>query len=174
MIPDKLRTFGSDERGVSPAIGVILMVAITVILAAVIGSFVLGLGDQLNSQGPQVSIGVDAGANTTASDDFLLRLNHNNGPALQTANLQLTIRNGTNNAQLAQFAADSSPADVDGTDTLVQINGDPPDNAFSAGDQLQLKENGTDTALQNGVQYRLVIRDTSSDTILVDSTFTLG
>jgi len=33
-----------EERAVSPVIGVILMVAITVILAAVIASFVLGLG----------------------------------------------------------------------------------------------------------------------------------
>jgi len=34
-----------EEQAVSPVIGVILMVAITVILAAVIASFVLGLGD---------------------------------------------------------------------------------------------------------------------------------
>ncbi|MEM4291424.1 MAG: type IV pilin N-terminal domain-containing protein [Archaeoglobaceae archaeon] len=33
-----------DEKGVSPVIGVILMVAITVILAAVIASFVFGMG----------------------------------------------------------------------------------------------------------------------------------
>ncbi|WP_310732464.1 type IV pilin N-terminal domain-containing protein [Halostella litorea] len=33
-----------DDRAVSPVIGVILMVAITVILAAVIGAFVLDLG----------------------------------------------------------------------------------------------------------------------------------
>ncbi len=38
-----------DDRGVSPVIGVILMVAITVILAAVIASFVLGLGDTSES-----------------------------------------------------------------------------------------------------------------------------
>jgi len=45
---DKLSPFKTDESGeraVSPVIGVILMVAITVILAAVIASFVLGLGD---------------------------------------------------------------------------------------------------------------------------------
>jgi flagellin-like protein len=36
----------STERAVSPVIGVILMVAITVILAAVIGAFVLEIGDQ--------------------------------------------------------------------------------------------------------------------------------
>ncbi|MDX1747991.1 MAG: type IV pilin N-terminal domain-containing protein, partial [Halobacteriales archaeon] len=35
----------TDDDAVSPVIGVILMVAITVILAAVIGAFVLGIGD---------------------------------------------------------------------------------------------------------------------------------
>lgn len=42
-------TTRNDDSGVSPVIGVILMVAITVILAAVIGTFVLGLGDNANS-----------------------------------------------------------------------------------------------------------------------------
>jgi flagellin-like protein len=37
---------GASNRAVSPVIGVILMVAITVILAAVIGAFVLEIGDQ--------------------------------------------------------------------------------------------------------------------------------
>jgi len=40
-------TLRKDEKGVSPVIGVILMVAITVILAAVIASFVFGLGGTL-------------------------------------------------------------------------------------------------------------------------------
>lgn len=51
----KLRTIFTDDRAVSPVIGVILMVAITVILAAVIGTFVLGLGDELSEQTPQTS-----------------------------------------------------------------------------------------------------------------------
>ncbi|MFB6072499.1 MAG: type IV pilin, partial [Halobacterium sp.] len=46
----------ADERGVSPVIGVILMVAITVILAAVIASFVLGFGGSVSQN---VSAGVD-------------------------------------------------------------------------------------------------------------------
>lgn len=37
----------SEKRAVSPVIGVILMVAITVILAAIIGTFVLGLGENV-------------------------------------------------------------------------------------------------------------------------------
>jgi flagellin-like protein len=48
-----------NERAVSPVIGVILMVAITVILAAVIGTFVLGLGDQVSQSTPQATLSVD-------------------------------------------------------------------------------------------------------------------
>jgi len=39
-----------DSKAVSPVIGVILMVAITVILAAVIGTAVLGLGEGVNEE----------------------------------------------------------------------------------------------------------------------------
>jgi flagellin-like protein len=45
-----------EDRAVSPVIGVILMVAITVILAAVIGTFVLGLGENVESN---PSAGID-------------------------------------------------------------------------------------------------------------------
>jgi flagellin-like protein len=47
-----------DSRAVSPVIGVILMVAITVILAAVIGTFVLGLGDSVQ-QNAQAGVSFD-------------------------------------------------------------------------------------------------------------------
>ena len=47
-----------EDRAVSPVIGVILMVAITVILAAVIGTFVLGLGDNIESE-VQAGVTVD-------------------------------------------------------------------------------------------------------------------
>jgi len=43
----KGRNFKKEENAVSPVIGVILMVAITVILAAVIGAFVFGMGSSI-------------------------------------------------------------------------------------------------------------------------------
>ena len=64
--------FRNDEsdgtRAVSPVIGVILMVAITVILAAVIGTFVLGLGDQVESA-PQASFNFDVDDDVDFDDD---------------------------------------------------------------------------------------------------------
>ncbi|WP_324661841.1 type IV pilin N-terminal domain-containing protein [Haloarcula sediminis] len=50
-----LKELLQDDNAVSPVIGVILMVAITVILAAVIATFVLGLGDSLSNTAPQAS-----------------------------------------------------------------------------------------------------------------------
>ncbi len=44
-----MKLFRKDKKGVSPVIGVILMVAITVILAAVIASFVFGMGSKVKS-----------------------------------------------------------------------------------------------------------------------------
>ena len=54
-----LKKLFTEERAVSPVIGVILMVAITVILAAVIGAFVLGLGDSVSETAPSAQISFD-------------------------------------------------------------------------------------------------------------------
>jgi flagellin-like protein len=43
----KKNNLRDDERAVSPVIGVILMVAITVVMAAVIGAFVYGYGGSM-------------------------------------------------------------------------------------------------------------------------------
>ncbi|WP_255192148.1 type IV pilin [Natronobeatus ordinarius] len=59
-----------DERAVSPVIGVILMVAITVILAAVIAAFVLDLGGGVESEaqaGVDISQSQSGDGNITVS-----------------------------------------------------------------------------------------------------------
>jgi flagellin-like protein len=63
----QLKNLIDDNDAVSPVIGVILMVAITVILAAVIGTFVLGLGDQVSNTSPTASFTFDF--NNGAADD---------------------------------------------------------------------------------------------------------
>ena len=52
------QTFEMDDAGVSPVVGVILMVAVTVILAAVIGTFVLDLGGDVG-QNAQAGVTFD-------------------------------------------------------------------------------------------------------------------
>jgi flagellin-like protein len=74
-----------DERAVSPVIGVILMVAITVILAAVIGTFVLGLGDQVQETSPNAQWDWDY----DSSNDQLM-LTHESGDSVDASTMSLT------------------------------------------------------------------------------------
>ena len=60
----KLKQFFTDDDAVSPVIGVILMVAITVILAAVIASFVLGLGQSTGDTAPSITFESDYDSDT--------------------------------------------------------------------------------------------------------------
>lgn len=79
-----------DSRAVSPVIGVILMVAITVILAAVIGAFVLGLGEQVGQSTPQASLGMSV----SASSDTIT-LEHDGGDTIEAANTRLVVEVGS-------------------------------------------------------------------------------
>lgn len=71
-----------NSRAVSPVIGVILMVAITVILAAVIGAFVLGLGDQVQQTSPSASFSFD-----WESGAEVLTITHEGGHSIPTDEL---------------------------------------------------------------------------------------
>ena len=73
------RKFSIDEEAVSPVIGVILMVAITVILAAVIAAFVFGMGGSLQDAPPSVSLTASSNSATTGAD---VVIKHIGGEAL--------------------------------------------------------------------------------------------
>ena len=83
-----LKKLFTEERAVSPVIGVILMVAITVILAAVIGAFVLGLGDSVSETAPSAQIDFDY-------NDDEVTLTHDGGNSFQVSNVELTGPNGS-------------------------------------------------------------------------------
>jgi len=80
-----------DDRAVSPVIGVILMVAITVILAAVIGTFVLGLGDQVQSTTPQASFGFETTDTDGDSNAETVTATHETGDTIDASSIQLKI-----------------------------------------------------------------------------------
>ncbi|ELY48084.1 type IV pilin [Natronorubrum sulfidifaciens] len=79
------------ERTVSPVIGVILMVAITVILAAVIAAFVLDIGD-LDDSAPQAQYDWE-----TSNDGENVSISHTSGDDIDLSVLTATVdtENGT-------------------------------------------------------------------------------
>ena len=85
-----LKQLLNDDDAVSPVIGVILMVAITVILAAVIATFVLGLGDSLSNTAPQASFSFDYD-NASGDPGDTLTVTHDGGDAIDGGNLDASV-----------------------------------------------------------------------------------
>ena len=93
----KVRELFTDDDAVSPVIGVILMVAITVILAAVIATFVLGLGESVSETAPQANFATDYDESAGT-----LTVTHTGGDKIEGSNLFLS--GGDNDRQ--EWAAD--------------------------------------------------------------------
>ncbi|WP_276301164.1 type IV pilin N-terminal domain-containing protein [Halorussus lipolyticus] len=83
-----LKALFEDDGAVSPVIGVILMVAITVILAAVIGTFVLGLGQNVQSSSPTASISFDQQGSAGSAD---VQVAHDGGDPLEKDQIDITV-----------------------------------------------------------------------------------
>jgi len=87
MIANKFKQMLQDEGAVSPVIGVILMVAVTVVLGAVIGAFVFGIGDKLGEPAPNAQINFDYN-----SDNEELSIVHDGGDSITEDNTgKLTV-----------------------------------------------------------------------------------
>ncbi|WP_435359322.1 type IV pilin [Haloarchaeobius sp. DFWS5] len=79
----ELKNLFTEDDAVSPVIGVILMVAITVILAAVIGAFVLNIGgNQESAPQAQLDFAYPGGNN--------VEITHGGGDTLNTDQLSAT------------------------------------------------------------------------------------
>ncbi|MFZ2410907.1 MAG: type IV pilin N-terminal domain-containing protein [Candidatus Methanoperedens sp.] len=81
--------FRQNEEAVSPVIGVILMVAITVILAAVIAAFVFGMGTPQKT--PQANLQITKA--TTAYGNYTL-IEHKGGDSISLKDVKIVVTQG--------------------------------------------------------------------------------
>jgi flagellin-like protein len=86
---------GKNDEAVSPVIGTILMVAITVILAAVIAAFVLGMGTP--QKAPQAQL------RFTADTTNGFKISHEGGDSLVTTEEKITIKYANNDTALIGY-----------------------------------------------------------------------
>jgi flagellin-like protein len=70
--------FAQDRRGVPPVVGVVLLVAITIVLAAGTATFALGLGDEATSVAPTATFSVEY--NSTGSS---VEITHTGGDKIR-------------------------------------------------------------------------------------------
>ncbi|ELZ78227.1 hypothetical protein C455_11108 [Haloferax larsenii JCM 13917] len=136
-----IRELLADDDAVSPVIGVILMVAITVILAAVIGTFVLGLGDQVSETAPQASFSFDFAEN---GNNDSLTVTHDSGESIpaDSVNLTASVNFEEDNGGLVGQSNSSK------TFEAMNVSGD-----VTAGNSVTVAGNGNDF---NSATFRVV------------------
>jgi flagellin-like protein len=145
----QIRNLIHDTDAVSPVIGVILMVAVTVILAAVIGTFVLGVGDTASSRTPQAQFTADY-----TSADGELSFTHDSGETIDAA--RLTIRTDGQSFCADEGNKSSSCSNTATSEEFTQPSGWNPDE-IGSGDQITIYASGSDDFDKSNV--RLVWED---------------
>ncbi|WP_424001104.1 type IV pilin [Haloarcula salina] len=112
------------SRGASPVVGVVMLVGIAVVLAAVAGAFALDLTDRQPTAAPQVAVVADYDERTTGNGEYL-NLTFESGDVLDRETLSIAV---------------TGAASSDGSDAT--LTGDPIQSqapaAVSAGTELSI------------------------------------
>ena len=164
------KQLGTEERGVSPVIGVILMVAITVILAAVIGGFVLQLGSGVGDAAPQASIGV---SDTNFANDSI-ELRHSGGDTIEWADTNVILEVTGSADNTVQWDSPNSDALSTGQRATIYTKNGSDKIALNT----ETKETGADTgvstfSLEDNDKVTLTLIDRPSGEIISESEFRL-
>ena len=156
-----LKELFHDDGAVSPVIGVILMVAITVILAAVIASFVLGLGDTASQSTPQASLSFDYTDNGDGED--VLEITHDGGDTLDTARIAVSsdtaFQTGSDNTSSDSNGATNVPL-TSSSDTSPWTQSD---SEISAGDTFAITADSNSPTSLDAASVRVVYNSDSGD-----------
>ena len=142
-----LEIFHKDQRGVSPIIGVILMVAITVVMGAVIAGFAYGyLGT--TTKAPTVSLSVI----DDPTDQASLLVKHNGGESVSANEWKCSVTSGKEST--ASFTSQTETGNVSvSTGTVLDVD--------------YITNDGS-TPVEPG-WYHVVAVHIGSDTILLDT-----
>jgi len=133
-----LKELFTEDRGVSPVIGVILMVAITVILAAVIGAFVLGLGDRASDSAPSASWSYDFTQETN------LTISHDGGDNVDSSELRITLD------------GDEVFPDTDEHPDVDENPGWTDDETLRTGDEIEFYNSSGEDIAESGDTVRII------------------
>lgn len=162
------------------------MVAITVVLAALVGTLALGIGDETGRSGPTISVSADP-LEAGGSPDQVVRLVHENGDTVDVSALEFTVTLEATGAstRLVDLPVSSNTIDasnVEGDDILSQGPGDTTgsissispdtDGEWSSGEfvRFRIKETDDGYVMSPGDEVTVRIIHTESESVLVDRT----
>lgn len=161
---DFKKLFRKDDKAVSPVIGVILMVAITVILAAAIGSSVFGHGTAQSA--PQANLNIKPAGPIDSNGSASVNIEHLGGDPVNFATSSIKIMASVNGGSAKQIFPGDSPVTMNVGDIqkldLKTLDTDNP-NLKKLGD-----DGKTLTNLTSGDVVNLKFIDIKSGQIFVD------
>ncbi|QUJ74734.1 type IV pilin N-terminal domain-containing protein (plasmid) [Haloarcula marismortui ATCC 33800] len=182
-----------EKRAVSPVISVILMVAIAVILAATIATFVLGFAEDVHNPAP--SVGQTSGEFVAGGDrdQQVVRITHVAGDSVAVENIEIIVRASgpgvDTEARLVDLPSTASSKllneNIDGNDDLIdqrsgstKLIADDGTDVWSAGETIEFRVNsGTadfrdgETPAANELEVDIVYVDSESSATLFEETF---
>jgi FlaG/FlaF family flagellin (archaellin) len=146
------------------------MVAITVILAAVIGGFVLQLGSGVGDAAPQASIGV---SDTNFANDSI-ELRHSGGDTIEWADTNVILEVTGSADNTVQWDSPNSDALSTGQRATIYTNGSAsPKIALNTETKKTGADTGTNFSLEDNDKVTLTLIDRPSGEIISESEFRL-
>lgn len=160
-----------DDRGVSPVIGVVLMVAITVILAAVIGTYVLDLGQTVGDGGSRASLTVSGNANT---DNVTIA--HNGGDGLDAREMRILVEKANaSGTESATYGAAAEPSVLAvGDEARITMGKDTDGVDWPAGGTVEYTNDEDEFAnLAPGDRVTVTVVDAVAQRVVYETTITV-
>ena len=157
-----------EEKAVSPVIGVILMVAITVVLAAVIASFVSGLGGSVQKVPSATLVAQDADDKlTSGSAEDVLNIYHKGGEGIPFSEIRIILTNTAGTVEGADLGTSGSGTFSDlGLEASASLDAGQA-NLWEAGDYITIKEVSGDAASKG--TWRVVVVHIPTGAVLLDT-----
>jgi len=179
-------------RAVSPVIGVVLLVAVTVVLAGTVATFFLGADSGLRQPAPQVA---QANADLDTQDGFgggIITVTHQGRDPVTVADIRIVVdTSDVADCSVDQAVIENLPSTADsgtyGTGNLANGASSPisrgtsskwsagalhaeTGETFTAGDQFQFKLTSGDCPLESGETVRVtVVHEPSKQSIITVS-----
>lgn len=163
-----------DEGAVAPVIGIVFVVAIAVILAAVVGAFTLGIGAETTQTAPQASLTVE-NFDTSANN---ATLTHGGSDPITFSQTDIKIENSS--VSITFQSGTGTDTKFRTGDTLI-ISSDGEDGAGSvdtnvllSGSGFQYGDNklGDGAAFENGESVTITFIDQPSGQVITEKSFT--
>ncbi len=164
----------TGDKGVAPLIGIILMVAMTVVLASVFGVFTLDTERELVRDSPQAALTVeDMPAEYTTGDgtaEGFVRVEFDSGSPVELNHLRIEFREDATGSLVGVWEAGFTAASVGDWDGTLNGNSLAASQTFVAGDVIEFTVNDDAGIPEDDTVYRVTLIDTRTDTPIFETT----